>query len=328
MDLAARALVERRADLAIAGGVYLEADVDFPLVFRQLNALSRSGTARPFAADADGMVPGEGVGVVVLKRRADAERDGDRIYAVIQGVGLASDGKSQGLAAPSAVGMPAPCAGPIAAPGIDPATVMLVEGHGLGVPAADRAELRALDAVFPALPHGRRTLGAVSSMIGHAMPAAGMAGLIKSALALFHRVLPPTLHAEHAAPAARGLSGPLLPSIQSARPWIHADDERRAAPGSMRSASPASMPTPCSKSTPLRLTAIDLVPSATGKPRRSSSPRADRAGLIDQVRQFSSGCKTIAGQPLLDMAYTLNSHREQRVERRASGCRRCRPSPS
>src|ERR1700678_2250322 len=83
LDLAARALVERRADLAIAGGVYLEADVDFPLVFRQLNALSRSGTARPFAAAADGMIPGEGVGVVILKRRADAERDGDRIYAVI-----------------------------------------------------------------------------------------------------------------------------------------------------------------------------------------------------------------------------------------------------
>ena len=186
----------QRANLAIAGGVYLEADVDFPLVFRQLNALSRSGTARPFAADADGMIPGEGVGVVVLKRRADAERDGDRIYAVIQGVGLASDGKSQGLAAPGARGHARAMRRAYRRAGIDPATVMLVEGHGLGVPAADRAELRALNAVFPALPHGRRTLGAVSSMIGHAMPAAGMAGLIKSALALYHRVLPPTLHAD------------------------------------------------------------------------------------------------------------------------------------
>ena len=122
MDLAARALVERRADLAIAGGVYLEADVDFPLVFRQLNALSRSGTARPFAADADGMVPGEGVGVVVLKRRADAERDGDRIYAVIQGIGLASDGKSQGLAAPSARGHARAMRRAYRRAGIDPAT--------------------------------------------------------------------------------------------------------------------------------------------------------------------------------------------------------------
>ena len=114
LDLAARALFERRADLALAGGVYLEADVDFPLVFRQLNALSRSGIARPFGAEADGMLSGEGVGIVVIKRLTDAERDRDRIYAVIRGIGLASDGKSQGLAAPSRAGTPARCGGRIA----------------------------------------------------------------------------------------------------------------------------------------------------------------------------------------------------------------------
>ena len=73
-------------------------------MFRQLGALSRSGTARPFSADADGMLSGEGVGVLVLKRRLDAERDGDRIYAVVQGVGMASDGRGRGLAVPSARG--------------------------------------------------------------------------------------------------------------------------------------------------------------------------------------------------------------------------------
>ncbi len=77
---------------------------------------------------------------------------------------------------------------------------MLVEGHGLGVPAADRAELRALNAVFPPPPYGRRMLGAVSSMIGHAMPAAGIAGLIKAALSVYHRVMPPTRHADHPHP--------------------------------------------------------------------------------------------------------------------------------
>src|ERR1700677_852028 len=106
---------------------------------------------------------------------------------------------------------------------------MVIEGHGLGVPAADRAELRALGAVFPALPHGRRALGAVSSMIGHAMPAAGMAGLIKTALALYHRVLPPTLHADKPHPllASAASSFTLNPA---ARPWIHGDDDspRRA----------------------------------------------------------------------------------------------------
>ena len=104
LELGARSLSEGRADLALVGGVYLEADVDFPMVFRQLNALSRSGQGRPFAADADGMVSGEGVGMVVLKRRADAERDGDRIYAVIGGVGVASDGRGASLASPGAKG--------------------------------------------------------------------------------------------------------------------------------------------------------------------------------------------------------------------------------
>ena len=104
---------------------------------------------------------------------------------------VASDGRSQGLAAPSARGHARAIRSAYRRSGIDPATVALVEGHGLGVPAADRAELRALRAVFPRPEHGHRFLGAVSSMIGHAMPAAGIAGLIKTALALFHRVLPP-----------------------------------------------------------------------------------------------------------------------------------------
>ena len=113
LELGSRALIERRADLALVGGVYVEADVDFPLVFSQLGVLSRSGTARPFSVDADGLIPGEGVGVVVLKRLRDAERAGDRIYAVLKGVGLASDGRSRGLTSPSSKGHAARSGGPI-----------------------------------------------------------------------------------------------------------------------------------------------------------------------------------------------------------------------
>ena len=115
LDLAARALVERRADLAIAGGVYLEADVDFPLVFRQLNALSRSGTARPFAAGADGMLPGEGVGVVVLE--APGRRRARRRSNLCRRSGRRSGQRRQGARdwpRPAPAGMPARCAGPIA----------------------------------------------------------------------------------------------------------------------------------------------------------------------------------------------------------------------
>ena len=309
VDLAARALLEKRANLAIAGGVYLESDVDFPLVFRQLNALSPSETARPFAAAADGMIPGEGVGVLVLKRRADAERDRDRIYAVIQGIGLASDGKSHGLATPTARGHARAMRRAYRGAGIDPATVKLVEGHGLGVPAADRAELRALNAVFPALPHGRRTLGAVSSMIGHAMPAAGMAGLIKSALALYHRVLPPTLHAEKAHPLLENASSAFALN-PIARPWIHADEQRprRAGVNAFGFAG-------------INAHAVLEEHTASADSDRPGALRhwdteailfsaPDRAGLIERVREVLSWLERSSRHTLLDAAYSLNAVRE------------------
>jgi len=306
LDLAMRALSERRADLAIAGGVYLEADVDFPLVFRQLNALSRSGTARPFTAGADGMVPGEGVGVVVLKRRVDAERDGDRIYALVQGVGLASDGRSQGLAAPSARGHARAIRRAYRRAGINPSTVMLVEGHGLGVPAADRAELRALNATFPPPPHGRRFLGAVSSMIGHAMPAAGMAGLIKTALALYHRVLPPTLHAERPHPLLDHLESTFALSL-STRPWIHADPDapRRAGVNAFGFAG-------INAHAVLEEHAASADGDAPGALRHweteailLSAP--DRAGLIERVSELIGWLERNPREELRDVAYSLNS---------------------
>ncbi len=229
VDLATRALLDRRADLALAAGVYLQPDVDFPMVFHCLKALSRRGEARPFARSADGTLPGEGVGVLVLKRRDDAERDGDRVYAVIQGVGIASDGRASGLAAPSARGHARAIRSAYRRAGIDPASVDLIEGHGLGVPASDRAELRALNAVFPRSKHGKRTLGAVSGLIGHAMPAAGMAGLIKTALCLYHRLLPPTPHADEPHPLLSGDEATFALN-PTARPWIHGDEShpRRA----------------------------------------------------------------------------------------------------
>lgn len=229
LDLGVRSLAERRADLVLVGGVYLGCDVDFPMVFCQLGALSRSGVARPFSAEADGTLPGEGVGVVVLKRLSDAQRDGDRIYAVVKGVGLASDGRGVGLTTPSARGHRLAIRRAYRSAGVDPSTIGLIEGHGLGSAAADRAELRALCAEFAEPRIGRRALGAVSSMIGHAMPAAGIAGLIKTALALHHRAVPPTLHAEQPHELLRQ-PGPRFELPSRWRPWIHGDqlEPRRA----------------------------------------------------------------------------------------------------
>jgi acyl transferase domain-containing protein/phosphopantetheinyl transferase len=308
LDLAIRALLERRADLAIAGGVYLEADVDFPLVFRQLNALSPSGTSRPFAAGADGMVPGEGAGAVILKRRIDAERDGDRIYALVQGVGVASDGRGRGLAAPSARGHARAMRRAYRQSGIDPSTVMLVEGHGLGVPAADRAELRALKAIFPPSPNRRRFLGAVSSMIGHAMPAAGMAGLIKTALALHHRVLPPTLHAEE--PHSM-LDEPKSAFVlnSSARPWIHAEEDtpRRAGVNAFGFAG-------INAHAVLEEHVASVDGAGPGALRNWETEAillwaSDRGGLIERARELLDWLKRSPREALRDVAYSVNSLR-------------------
>jgi acyl transferase domain-containing protein/phosphopantetheinyl transferase len=305
LDAAARALQERRADVAIVGGVYLEADVDFPLVFRQLGAVSKSGSSRPFSAAADGMLPGEGAGVVILKRQSDAEWDDDRIYAVIQGIGLASDGKSPGLAAPSASGHARAMRAAYRRSGIDPASVMLIEGHGLGVPAADRAELLALRAIFPAPRHGYRTLGAVSSMIGHAMPAAGMAGLIKSALALHHRVLPPTLHADK---PHRFLTKPGngFALCRAARPWIHSDPDapRRAAvsafgfAGINAHAVLEEHPESADAELPGALEHWDTEAILLSAP--------NRPGLVARTRELIGWLERRPGAVLKDVAYTLN----------------------
>ena len=226
LNRGARALVDRRADMALVGGVHLQSDADFSSTVGRLGALSRSGRARPFATSADGALPGEGVGVVVLKRLADAERDGDRVYAVIQAVGLASDGRGTARARGIALAIRRA----YRAAGIDPATVALVEGHGLGVPASDRAELRALLKSFPIPNHGARVLGSLTALIGHAPPAAGIAGLIKCALALHHRLLPITPCADEPHELLTG--GPDRFVLNRAtRPWIHGDEAnpRRAA---------------------------------------------------------------------------------------------------
>ena len=309
VDRAARAVLNKRADLAIAGGVYSEADVDFALVSRRVNGLSRSRTARPAATAADELIPGEAVAIVVLKRRGDAERDGDRIYAVIQSVGLTSDGTSQGLAAPSARGLARAMRRAYRGAGIDPSTVMLVESHGLGVPAANRAELRALNAVFPSLARGRRTLGAGSSMIGHAMPAAGMAGLIKTALALFHRVLPPNLLAGKAHSLdERATSTFAFNPV--ARPWIHADKKtpRRAGVNAFGLAG-------INAHAVLEEHSVSADGDRPGALRHWETEAVlfsapDRAGLIAQVRDHLSWLDGNPRHTLLDVAFSLNSLRK------------------
>ncbi|HWE36300.1 MAG TPA: beta-ketoacyl synthase N-terminal-like domain-containing protein, partial [Isosphaeraceae bacterium] len=304
LDLGAQSLASRRADLAIVGGVYLEADVDFPMVFSRLGALSKSGDARPFSEDADGMVPGEGVGVVVLKRLRDAERDGDRVYAVVRGVGVASDGKGAGLAAPDARGHLRAIRRAYRVSGVDPTTVGLIEGHGLGVPTADRAELRALRAAFPASEgESPCVLGAASALIGHAMPAAGMAGLIKAALALYHRMLPASGVAGR---PHRLLGGSSLALNPASRPWI------QGAPAPRRAGVNAFGFAGINAHAVLEehgASADGVTPGAMVRwPSEAILLGAeDRAGLLDRVRRLADRLRGRADVDLKDLACSLSA---------------------
>ncbi|MFJ4961815.1 beta-ketoacyl synthase N-terminal-like domain-containing protein [Streptomyces sp. NPDC088729] len=226
VDQAVTALAAGRCDVMLAGGVHHCHDITLWSVFSQLRALSPSERIRPFHRDADGILIGEGTGVVVLKRLADAERDGDRVYAVIRGTGVSSDGRTSGLVNPDPAGQTRAVRAAWRAAGLDPAapgSLGLLEAHGTATPAGDAAELATLREVFgPRRPNGtdpadRPVIGSVKSMIGHAMPAAGVAGLIKAALAVHHATLLPTLHCEDPHPA---LAATRFRPIDRAAPWV------------------------------------------------------------------------------------------------------------
>ncbi|MFD4525853.1 beta-ketoacyl synthase N-terminal-like domain-containing protein [Streptomyces sp. NPDC058470] len=237
VDQAVRELASGRCDVMLAGGVHHCHDITFWSVFSQLGALSPSERIRPFHKGADGVLIGEGTGVVVLKRLADAERDGDRIYAAITGTGIASDGRTTSLMAPDSGGQVRAVRQAWEAAGLDPAapgSIGLLEAHGTATPAGDGTELTTLAEVFGPPPEDvsadrpPAVIGSVKSMIGHTMPAAGVAGLVKAALAVHHGVLPPTLHCEDPHP---GLARTRFTPIDTARPW-QADERqpvRRAA---------------------------------------------------------------------------------------------------
>ncbi len=191
---AVRALRDGDADLALAAGVNLMLLPGPTAAFAAAGLLADDGRCKTFSAAADGIARAEGCGVVVLKRLADAECDGDRVLAVIRASAVNSDGRSNGMAAPNPLAQQAMLRD--AYRGVDPSTVDYVEAHGTGTLLGDPIEAGALGAVLGAgrAPGTPLLIGSVKTNIAHAEAAAGIAGLIKVVLALTHGVLPPQLH--------------------------------------------------------------------------------------------------------------------------------------
>ncbi len=227
LNLAALELAAGRTDMVITGGVDTFNDIFMYTCFSKTPALSPSGHARPYSADSDGTTLGEGLGVVVLKRLADAEQAGDKIYAVIKGVGASSDGKGSAIYEPDAKGQAKALRRAYEQAGIEPQTVGLIEGHGTGTRVGDAIEVSAIQEVFGPAEKPWCALGSVKSQIGHTKAAAGSAGLIKAALALYHKILPPTIKVSEPHESLLGETSPLYVNTEC-RPWPAADHPRRA----------------------------------------------------------------------------------------------------
>jgi len=192
--------------------------------FSKTHALSPRGKCHTFDADADGIAISEGMAMVVLKRLSDAERDGDRIYAVIRGIGGSSDGRDLSLTAPRPAGQMLALERAYEDAGISPSTVGLVEAHGTGTIAGDKAEVEALTKIFQKFGAAPEScaIGSVKTNIGHTKAAAGLASIVKIAKSLYHKMLPPSINVKNPSPACKFGEGPFFLNTES-RPWLHSD---------------------------------------------------------------------------------------------------------
>ena len=232
MRMALTELTEGRSDMMLTGGVCTDNSAYMYMSFSKTPAFTSDEQIKPFDADSRGMMIGEGIGMVALKRLEDAERDGDRIYAVIKGVGASSDGKFKSIYAPRPEGQAKALRRAYDDAGFPPHTLGLMEAHGTGTAAGDVAEFSGLNAVMsqdnPELQH--IALGSIKSQVGHTKSTAGTAGVIKAALALHHKVLPPTINVKQPNPKMAVEQSPFYLNTQT-RPWMPRTDgtPRRAA---------------------------------------------------------------------------------------------------
>jgi len=219
LHLAGMELATGKSDMVVTGGIDTFNDIFMYMCFSKTPALSPTGNAKPFDASGDGTILGEGLGIVVIKRLADAERDNDRIYAVIRGVGSSSDGKGEAIYTPSASGQKKAILDAYQRAGVTPESIGLVEAHGTGTKVGDAVEVSALRDIYGEADSPWCALGSVKSQIGHTKASAGAAGLIKAALALHHKVIPPTIKVRQPLKEVSEGQTPFYITTEK-RPWI------------------------------------------------------------------------------------------------------------
>lgn len=291
-----------RSSLMIAGGVNASLPAEVSVIFTQLGALSGRGKVRPFEQGSDGTLLGEGLGMVVLKRLDDALADGDRIYSVLRGIGQASDGRGTGLLAPSEEGEALSIRRAYAGCGVEPSSISLIEAHGTGIPLGDKTEISALRSVLGERQGllGSVAIGSVKSMISHCIPAAGIAGLIKTSLALHHKVLPPTLCGT--VNPELGIDATPLYVNTTSKPWIASPQHPRRAGINSFGFGGINTHAVVEEAPPAALKPLNIVRRECELCVFAAATEAELLARVQQVQQY---IETNPGVALLDLAATL-----------------------
>jgi acyl transferase domain-containing protein len=230
VHLACQSLLSGQCDMALAGGVSIRVPQKTGYRYEEGMIASPDGRCRAFDHRAQGTLPGNGLGIVVLKRASEALQDGDHIYALIKGSAINNDGRRKvGYTAPSVEGQSEVIANALAMAGVDAGTIGFVEAHGTGTTLGDPIEVESITRAFRRHTQRRQfcALGSVKTNIGHLDNAAGISGLIKAALALKHKTIPPSLHFERPNPAIDLANSPFFVNTQAVD-WRAGDHPRRA----------------------------------------------------------------------------------------------------
>jgi len=316
VHMACQGLLNRECDVALAGGVTVSFPQKAGYSYQPGGIMSVDGHCRAFDAGATGSVGGDGAGVVVLKRLEDALRDGDPVRAVIKGSAINNDGSRKiGFTAPSVEGQAAVISEALGLAGIEPDTITYVEAHGTGTPLGDPVEIRALTRAFRA-GTGRTgfcAVGSIKSSIGHVDAAAGVAGLIKTVLALENRLIPPTLHSDTPNPEIPFAETPFYVASRLAD-W-------KTPEGTPRRAGVSAFGIGGTNAHVIVEEAPEREPSGPGKPwQLLVLSAAAPAALEEATDRLAAHLKSHPAEALADVAFTCQVGRRALRHRRALVC--------
>ncbi|MFL6111415.1 MAG: SDR family NAD(P)-dependent oxidoreductase, partial [Catenulispora sp.] len=298
--LACQGLWTGEVAMAIAGGVYVQNSPRLYLASSRAGMLSPTGRCRSFDQAADGFVPAEGVGALILKRLSDAEADGDHIHGVIRGIGINQNGTTNGIVAPNGTAQERLIRQVYTDFGIDAEGIGLVEAHGTGTKLGDPVEFRALDRAFRAFTgkEGFCSLGSVKAAVGHAQAAAGVIGVIKALLAIRHAVLPGLPHHTETNSSVVLAGSPFFVHTQASEWEAPPDGRRRAAVTSLGASG-------TNAHAVIEEAPASGVRNGPGGPRLIALSAATEQALREQVARLARHCREHPDLDLGEVSYTL-----------------------